>query len=259
MPILAIGQDSIFTRNETIVANVSEITEESVKYSYPGETIINSLNKNLVKKIRFSSGRVQEFERFSNFQAVNSWEDWDKVSITQLEHELKGLIRLDEVTSKATGATQGSNINRVRDRAFKKLKIEAAMLGGNIIFVIDQNVEGNKSIGYYAKNAETTLSGVAYAESIVSESEVNNYFAKYQNLNHIATVSQGNNDVEPNTNGGSGKFIHSAAKKDGIFLYITSSIPGHENLDLRIINILDNRMTLMFKDKKKLYNFVIQG
>ena len=51
MPILAIGQDSIFTRNEIIVANVSEITEESVKYSYPGETIINSLNKNLVKKI----------------------------------------------------------------------------------------------------------------------------------------------------------------------------------------------------------------
>ncbi len=258
MPILAIGQDSIFTRNEIIVANVSEITEESIKYSFPGETIINTVSKNLIKKIRFSSGRVQEFERYSNFQVINSWEDWEKVSVTQLEHELKGLIRLEEVTSKATGATQGSNVNRVRDRAFQKLKIEAAMLGGNVVFVIDQNVEGNKS-GYYAKTAETTLAGVAYTEVTVSESEVNNYFIKYPQLNHIETVSQGNNDVEPNTIGGSGKFIHSTAKKEGAFVYITTSIPGLENLDTRIINIIDNKMILMYKDKKKLYNFIIQG
>ena len=51
-------------------------------------------------------------------------------TITQVEGEIKGLFKVGEVSSKAKGTTTFSNQERVKERAYKKLKIQAAMMGG---------------------------------------------------------------------------------------------------------------------------------
>ena len=253
------AQDSIYLKNELIVAKVTEIGEDAVKYIYANESVINSLSKNLVKRIVFSSGRVQEFTRFSSFKEVSSWADWDNVSITSLEYEIRGLYRLDEVTSKARGATSISNVNRVKDRAYKKLKVETAMQGGSIVYISNEDVEGNRFSGKSSSNAETTITGVAYAESTVSLNEVTLFLSKYSRVTHTETLSQGNNLVEPVLTSGSGVLSYTYPTEDGPFVFITTLIPEFENLKMRIVYIDNDKINLMYKDKTKLYNFIISG
>ena len=155
--------DSIFTNDEVIIGNVKEITPDAIRFCYPNEDLINTLYKNSIQKIVFSSGRTQIFSEASSFRIVKGAHDWENVTVSKVESEVKGLFKLDEVTSKARGSTIYSNMNKVKDRAYKKLKIETAMLGGNIIYLTEQRTEGAV---YGHSTPNTTLSGIAYSSTI---------------------------------------------------------------------------------------------
>ena len=43
--------DTVFVNNQKIVCSVKEITPEAIKYSFPGEDLVNSVYKNTVQKI----------------------------------------------------------------------------------------------------------------------------------------------------------------------------------------------------------------
>jgi hypothetical protein len=253
------AQDTIYTLSEKLVVQVTEITDESVKYVFPNETLTNSIAKNLVKKIHFSSGRVQEFTQFSNLQKVNSWEDWEKVSVTKLEHEVKGLIRLEEVTSKARGATGVSNVTRVKDRAYTKLKIEAAMLGAAIVYITDEDIEGNRNYGNSSTPAEAFMSGMAYAETVPQASEVADWISRFQTFNHVQTIAQGNNAVEPSIGKGSGNVFLQAPEQEGALTFLSTSVDRFDNARFRVTHLQDNTITLLIKDKKNTYNYVVMG
>ena len=47
--------DSIFTKNEILTVNIKEVTEEVIKYSYPGEEITNSLKLASVSEAKKSA------------------------------------------------------------------------------------------------------------------------------------------------------------------------------------------------------------
>ncbi len=53
--------DTVVLNNEKIACSVKEITPDAIKYTLPGEDIMNSVYKNTVQKIIFKSGRVQIF------------------------------------------------------------------------------------------------------------------------------------------------------------------------------------------------------
>jgi hypothetical protein len=160
--------DTIYSNNERISCSVKEITQDAVKYSYPGEDMTTSIFKNAVQKIVFKSGRVQSFAESSSFKKVATVKDYDNVTVTQVESEVKGLFKLGDVSSKAKGTTTLSNQERVKERAYRKLKIQAAMQGANIIYLTNQRTEGNKYGGYFqsGSSAETNLSGVCYTTQL---------------------------------------------------------------------------------------------
>ncbi len=162
--------DTIFSNNEKILCSVKEITPETVKFSYPEEELISTLYKNSVQKIVFKNGRVQIFSEASSFKKVLDVMDYEKVSISQVESEVKGLFKLGEVSSKAEGGTTLSNQERVKERAYRKLKIQAAMQGANSIYLTHQRTQGNKSGGFFESDipAETNLSGIAYTTELPS-------------------------------------------------------------------------------------------
>lgn len=156
--------DTIFTNNERILCFVKEITPDAVKFVYPDEDILNSVYKNSVQKIVFKSGRVQTFAEATSFKRVAGVGDFENVAVTQVESEVKGLFKLGEVSSKAKGTTALSNQERVKERAYRKMKIVAAMMGANVVYVTNQRTQGNQmGTEYHAgSSAETNLSGVAY-------------------------------------------------------------------------------------------------
>jgi hypothetical protein len=164
MVVLA-QNDSIFYRTgEVVPVLITEITETSVKFTYPGEDLLNTVNLNTIEKIRFKSGRIQEFTHRSNLNTVLSAEDWNNVQISNIESEVAGLIKLDNIGAKAKGTTTLSSIGKLQERAYNKLKMTAAMLGSNIIFMIEQSTQ-DAIISGAAGSSQTpsvTLSGNCY-------------------------------------------------------------------------------------------------
>jgi hypothetical protein len=152
--------DTIFSNNEKIPCLVKEITPDAVKFVYLKEEMVNAMYKNAIQKIVFKNGRTQTFSEASALRKVIRPDNYEHVTITQLESEVKGLFKIGEVSAKAKGTTRFSNQDRVKKRAYRKMKSSAAMMGANTVYLLHQRDEGNRLGGV---TAETSLTGVAYS------------------------------------------------------------------------------------------------
>lgn len=123
MAVSSYSQDKLYThKGDTLNVYVKEVNESSIRFTYLNEQSINTLSKNAAEKIQYESGRV---EKISKKIVISSKKDWEKVVITNLESDVQGLTKGEELKAKAKGSTftsQGS----VEARAFDKLKREAA-------------------------------------------------------------------------------------------------------------------------------------
>ena len=247
--------DTIYTHTERIIAKVIGISPDAVKFKYPNETFPNSLYKNAIKKVCLSSGRIVEFSEISSFKTVNSSGDWENVSITHVESEVKGLFKLGQVTSKAVGTTEFSNMNKVKDRAYKKLKIETAMLGGNILFLTNEKVEG-ASIGYYSGTTTyTNLSGIAYSNRRPSFDEFVEIYHKGDTLYFLKTEYLGNNSMDVQlTKFGYNDVVIVSISEDAGFFNVLAEFKDNYPGFYRVISFDENGMVLMNRDEKKVYN-----
>lgn len=181
--------DTIYTNNEKLAVNVKEITTDAIKYSYPNEDLINTSYKNSVQKIVLKSGRVQTFNESSAFNEVNSINDYEKVTISNVESEVKGLFKVSDVGAKAKGGSTFSSMEKVRNRAYEKIKIQAAMMGANVVYLAHQNTEGNKYGGYFqaGSTTETSLTGVAYSNNSI---DLEKFKLKLNNKNSFTAIKE---------------------------------------------------------------------
>jgi hypothetical protein len=153
--------DTIVSNNTKIPCAIQEVTLDAVRYIRIGETHLNSLHKNMVQRIVFKNGREEIFNSALSLLSVKGAIDFDKVSISESEAEVAGLYKIGLISAKARGTTFLSNQNRVKRRAYKKLKILAAMQGSNIIYVTHERSKGN-DIGMIRSNSSSSLTGIAY-------------------------------------------------------------------------------------------------
>lgn len=167
--------DTIYQNNgEKMGINVIEVAENVIKFTYPDETVSNTIAKSSVSKIHFKSGRVQEFSSYYNVVPIKSSKDWQKVQISKIESEVQGLQKIDVIGAKATGVTTLTSIAKLQDRAFDKIKIQTAMIGGNVAFIMHQNTEEAVHGTQYsaAKAPSVSLSGIAYTTKKVFKHEI---------------------------------------------------------------------------------------
>lgn len=196
--VRAFGQtDTIFSNNEKIPCIVKVIKESSVVYVHPGEELLNSIYKNAVQKIVFKNGRVQVFAEATSFNAVKGVDDYEKVTVTAVESEVKGLFKVGDVSAKAVGTTELSNQERVKNRAYRKLKMVAAMMGANAVYLTNQRTEGNK-IGYFSSSsAETNLTGVAYTNRLPDFNAFKELLDRHKGkMTQVLEVSLGGSSTE---------------------------------------------------------------
>ncbi len=165
--------DSIYTiTGEILPVNVTEIGENNVKYVYPNETASNTIPVRTLNKIKFQSGRIQTFN--TSLKTVKGCVDFENVQITKLESEVSGLIKIDQIGAKAKGVTTLSSLSKLQDRTYRKIKIQTAMLGGNVAYIIDQHTEDAIDGGEFgpSKSPSVTISGIAYASGRVSKENI---------------------------------------------------------------------------------------
>lgn len=157
MPLLTYAQDTIVKHSGDRLENVKVISvnDYSIVFTYPGESVTNTVGKAAVDKILYQSGRVQPV---SEFVSTKGREGWENVVITNNPNEVIGLRRVGEVKSKAGGywsfrSTKGSD-----RKATERIKKEVVELGGHVVFIQQHETKGR---AFYS-NPESIQSGVAY-------------------------------------------------------------------------------------------------
>lgn len=193
--------DSIFTsEGEVLPVHVKEITDKFIKYNYANEELLNTISKNSVTKIHFKSGRKQEFSSHMNLSPITHYTDWKNVQISNIPSEVEGLMKVGTVGAKAKGFTTLSSIGKLQDRAYDKLKIQSAMMGANIVYVINQNTEDAIYGGDWggSKTPSVTLSGTCYTSKKIKKTAIKegNYL-----INKIVRLKANDinvNEITPN-------------------------------------------------------------
>ena len=168
--------DTIYSNNEKLAVNVKEITEDAVKYTYPNEDLINTSYKNTIQKIVLKSGRVQTFTNKIVYNSIIKPSDDYKVIITNLESDIKGLYRLGNINASIKGGTVFSNVDKMKDIAYKKLQKIATLMGGNIVYVTNEHSATGQMGGYFqaGKLTEASFSGYLYTNKLLDFNELKN-------------------------------------------------------------------------------------
>jgi len=240
---------------------VKEITPDAVKYSYPNEDLVNTVYKNTVQKIIFKSGRTQTFAEATSYKSIDSVNDYNNVTITSVESEVRGLFKIADVSSKAKGTTVYSNQERVKDRAYRKMKIQAAMFGANVVYLTNQRTEGNKYGSYYTNGSttETNLTGVAYSNASPDYEQFKKLIGSRTALPAVEEFELGASDSDVSQSNINKMFIIGNILNESGIVYIEGNIEGERNATrFQLANFNNDSFSIAYKDKGKAYNFVVK-
>jgi hypothetical protein len=251
--------DTIYTGHDKLVGTIKEVGADDVKFVYQNEDLVNSIFKNTIQKIVFKSGRVQTFAQTTSLKAVKSADDWENVAVTQLESETKGLYKLGDVSAKAKGTTELANQERVKQRALRKLKIETAMLGGNLVYTINQRSQGNIMGSQYTsgQSTETSFTGIAYSNTLP---DYNKFMSKIGDrkdfivwsLTKLWSSSSDMTYVEEQ------KAINiEKVYQEGGTIMVNASTKVSKQPTFRVTYFDDEYFTLMYRDKSTIYNLYV--
>lgn len=250
--------DTIVLNNQKIACSVKEVTPDAVKYTFPGEDIINTIYKNTIQKIIFKSGRIQTFAESTSYKTINNAMDYDKVAITSVESEVRGLYKLGDVSSKAKGTTTLSNQERVKERAYRKFKIQAAMLGANIIYLTSQRTEGNKISYYSGSQAETNLTGIAYSNVLPDFDKFKKLIQGKTSFSAIKKYELGGSDSDVSQDEIKKSFKINNVTNDNGIVSIEAELQSEKNINkFQLVNFTDNSFSIAYRYKDTVYNIVI--
>lgn len=259
---LAFSQiDTIYSNNQMIPCNVKEVTPDAIKFSYPEEDLTNTLYINAIQKIVFKSGRVQTFSQTTSFKKVESVADFENVTITQVEGELKGLFKVGDVSSKAKGTTNLANQERVKERAYRKLKMEAAMQGANIVYLTDQRTEGNKMGSYYqsGSSAETNLSGVAYTSLLPNFNDFEKLIGEKRDFIASQQIKLWSSASDLSITEIHANFHISKVINETGFIELEGQLEGNNKTSkFKVVTFSNDRFNVYFEDKSTVYNVTIE-
>lgn len=252
--------DTVYINNKKIACSVKEITPDAIKFTYPGEDLLNTVYKNSVQKIKFKSGRVQTFAEATSYKPINGVMDYDKVTITSVEDEIKGLYKLEDVSAKAKGTTVYSNQERVKERAYRKLKIQAAMFGANVVYLSNQRTEGNKYGSYFTSGstAETDLTGVAYSNTLPDYDSFKKLIGSTKSFTAVKKYELGASDSDVSQDDIKKNLVINNVSNENGIIYIDGTLQGQRANRFQLISVGSNNFSIAFKDKGTAYNFVIQ-
>ncbi|MFD1095600.1 hypothetical protein [Salegentibacter chungangensis] len=245
--------------NEKVICDVKEITADAVKFSYPGEDLLNTVYKNRVKEIIFDNGRVQTFSAGTSLKKVNNVDEFEKVTVTAVEGEIKGLYKLGVVSSKAKGTTTLSNQERVKERAYRKLKTEAAMMGANIIYITNQRTEGNKAGYFQSSSAEASLSGVAYTNNLPDYEEFKSILDSGKEFTTSIRHKMWSSASEVKTTKSAKDFKILEVINDNGIITLKAELEGESRQNsFRLAHLDKDGFSFYYEDKSTSYNYEVK-
>ena len=247
--------DTIYSNGERMACTIKEITPNAVKFSYPNEDLVNSVYKNTIQKIVFKSGRVQIFAEATSLRTINSADDFDNVSLSHVEAEVAGLYKIGDVGAKARGTTVYSNMQKVKERGIRKMKIQAAMMGANVIYLTQEATSTN----FYGSATSTNMAGVAYSSmlpgydnfSTMLNNKMKLKFMKYE-VDKLST-----DDYDLVKFNDTGNVIINRVYNDNGFIMIDAQIDGFDNKTFKVVYFSNDGFILECTDNSDIFENTI--
>lgn len=130
------NEDTIVKIDDTkISAKIITVNEREITFSYPEETVITTLSKNLIKEIIFSSGRKESCNNVI-IPVINDEDDWEKVKLTYNPSEVQGLVKKGDIVVFETKKITYQPGSYMEEKVIEEAKKEAAELDAHIIYAI---------------------------------------------------------------------------------------------------------------------------
>lgn len=244
--------DTIYTNNQKISCTVKQVTPEAVVFVYPNEDVENSVYINTIQKIAFRSGRIQYFSQSSNFKPVRYGVDWQNVTISQVESEVNGLFKLGDVGSHKSGFTTLSSSETVKEKALIRMKMQAALMGGNIVYLTYQSTKGNQYGTYFQAGSptETSFDGIAYTNVLPSYDNFIKLIGNRTQFDLTEEIRLGNTDhtLYDEIIRGKSLSIDSITNVNG-FIMITCKVQGDKNANYRVIYFNDTSFIIEYENQ----------
>jgi len=186
------------------------------------------------------------------------FDDLDQMEIYHLESQLEGYTLLGEAYSKARGVTTLAAINNVNNRAIRKLLTEAAMLGGEAVFVVNNYQKG---VQFYAP-VQVTYTAMVYSRNALTREQVEQ-FVRGKSFTDGATVIYNRNAFSPNVKSVPDQNdpfqIDNIMERNGkLYLKLTRN---RRELTYQIVSASPDRLVLAHYDEpgKVLRNLVLEA
>lgn len=250
--------DTIYTRTEVIPCGVREITETSARFSYPNESLINTISLNQIVKIVFKSGRIQTFSNATSYKELTSPLQWNLVSIANTELEIQGLYKVGDVSSKAKGTTEFSNQERVRQRALDKIKVQAALLGGNIIHLSHMRSEGNK-YGFWEDNtSESSVMGIAYASKLPLWNDVKDKIIPQKRFQVTESFWLANSNAQLKQSEIQASLYINDIREEHGTIWISGILTNDPQTEFRLSYFNESSFYIVYKTRRGIFSYKIE-
>ncbi len=150
--------DSVYKHSgEVIAVNVKEVTSFAVKYTFPGETVVQSIGKPAVERVKYASGRT---EQVSEKIVIRTEFDFEKVQVLTHPDEATGLVPKGEVEGKTAGFLSYQTAGTAKKASMNRIRKAAAKLGAPFILMIET---ANVGVGVGLGSAQSIRNGTAYS------------------------------------------------------------------------------------------------
>lgn len=124
---------------EIIAVKIVNTTTNDITFSRPGETLTETLPKNLIKEITYSNGRK---EKVSEMIIIKGEEDWEKVKLTSIPEDVAGLVKKGDIQATKTNLGLYTPAKKVKPKLEAEIKKEAAKIGAHIVLITSTTPEG---------------------------------------------------------------------------------------------------------------------
>jgi hypothetical protein len=153
------SQDKIVKLNgEIIKCKIDEIGISTIKYKGEGEGFFRNVLSAKVHEIIFDSGKV---EKFNDRIVVLGESDWEKVQIVNLNSDITGLVKGEEINAIVHGRGAESS-NKLNNSALQKIKRIAASKGYHTVVIVKAARQGPHS-GKSRGGLKASISAVGYS------------------------------------------------------------------------------------------------
>jgi len=147
-------------------------------------------------------------------------------------------------------------VTRVQNRAYDKLKMAAALLGGNLVYVKNASVEGNIRSSSGGRTSRAQITGTVYCSDLLDANKFKKILENDKEFQTVSEIRLGNNDAQLKFSYDTpikGKIASYSVDKGFIFLSLKLK-QKLSNVKYRVIRFDDSFVTVAYREGTSIYN-----